>query len=94
MTNIRAHLRKNPHKNYFYFYLLAGHGMVISGSQAVLLNEFNKSTTFYKFWGVESDIRYIAENYSNSYSIAVFACCREIMNRDKHVGGMTKEEAE
>ena len=87
------HLRNNPERNYFIFYLLAGHGMIVNGSQAVLLNQFDKSPTFYKIWAVEADIRDIAIRYSNSYQVALFACCREIMNREKHSGGMTHEDA-
>ena len=37
-------------------------------------------------WGVENDIRTLAKNNGNSYSIALFACCREIHSTQKHSG--------
>ena len=68
--------------------------MVNDGRTGVLLNEFYKKTTFYKTWDVENFIREIAKKYRNSYSVALFACCREIMNRNKHCGGYSKEQKE
>ena len=41
----------------------------------------------------EFEIRDIAKKFANSYSIAVFACCREVLNRDIHCGGITKQKA-
>ena len=86
----------NPDKNYLIVYVLASHGIQSSGKQIVLLNEFNKGTGFYKAWGIEQDIRDVAEMFPNSYQIAFFACCRELWNSETHGGcvGGTKEEAE
>ena len=67
--------------------------MVVGGVQKLLVNEFNKEPTFYKMVGPEDDIRGIAQKFRNSYQIAVFACCREILSRTRHSGGITKEKA-
>ena len=55
-----------------------------------VLNEFDPDTTFYRFFQVETFIRDIAEDYRNSYQIAIFACCRENLDRNKHSGGVSK----
>ena len=34
-------LRENPDQNYVFIHLYAGHGMIASGKQMVLMNEFN-----------------------------------------------------
>ena len=40
--------------------------------------------------------RTLAEDYPNTYSIIVFACCRELYDLTRHSGcfGGTREEAE
>ena len=48
------------------------------GKQIVLINEYDGPNKFYRNWGVEADIRDIAARYPNSYSMAFFACCREL----------------
>ena len=52
----------------------------------LLLNEFAKAKNFYKFLNVEAKIRALSEAFPNSYSLAFFACCREIYDRDRHQG--------
>jgi len=59
----------------------------------MLLNEFNEDTRFYKTWEIESEIRDIACTYANSYSIGIFACCREVMVDSLHSGGFESREA-
>ena len=46
------------------------------GQQIMLLNEFNNKTGFYKHWTIESDIREIANTFSNSYQVAIIAASR------------------
>ena len=53
MKSIRSRIMSNPEKNYLVIYMLAGHGMISTGKQVMLLNEFNKNTGFYKLWGIE-----------------------------------------
>ena len=60
-------LKDNPDKKVLIVFILAGHGMQMSGKQVVLLNEFNADTGFYKFWGIEENIRALSELYPNSY---------------------------
>ena len=66
------------------------------GQQIMLLNEFNNKTGFYKHWTIESDIREIANTFSNSYQVAIIAASRQIMRASVHSGGFggSKEEAE
>ena len=52
----------------------------------MVLNEFHARTGFYKMFQAEGEIRSIARKYPNSYQIALFACCREVMT-SKHGGG-------
>ena len=52
----------------------------------LIVNDYDKKTAFYKMWGIENDIRTLAKNNRNSYSVALFACCREIHNTQKHSG--------
>ena len=59
-----------------------------------MVNEYDTKTFFYKMVNPEADIRSIASDFPNSYQIALFACCREVLSRDKHTGGIPKKEAE
>ena len=93
--SIKNRLKENPDKKYLIVYVLAGHGIQSAGRQVVLMNEFHKRTGFYKFWGIEGDIRDIARKYQNSFQIAFFACCREIWSQSAHSNcfGGTYEQA-
>ena len=79
MANIHRRIKENKQTRYFVIYVLASHGMVNGGQQMIVLNEFNKASGFYKIFGIEAKIRLIASECPNSYQIALFACCREIM---------------
>ena len=68
------------------FYGFAGHGMQVDGEQVVIINQFNKRTGFYEWWAAEADLRLMAKKYSNTYSVGIFACCREIFKPAKHCG--------
>ena len=61
----------------------------------MLINQINERTGFYEWWAAESDIRLLAKKYSNSYSIGIFACCRELFSPLRHCGLFkgTKQEA-
>lgn len=50
----------------------------------ILVNEFNKSTTFYKFYGAEENMRQSALTNPNAYAVGIFACCREIFLLTQH----------
>ena len=75
-------------------YVIAGHGITSSGKQMVVLNQFDKSTRFYKMWGIEGIIRSITSMFKNTYVIAFFACCREIYDEDRHSGCYTGTDEE
>ena len=46
-------------------------------------------------WNVEDATRDIATEFTNSFQLVIFACCREVFNHKKHCGGFpTKEEAD
>ena len=60
--------------------------MSVNGRQVLLVNSFDKKIAFYRMWGVENDIRNSAKNNRNSYSVALFACCREIHSTQRHTG--------
>ena len=77
------------------FYAFAGHGMQIDGEQVLLVNQFSVRNGFYEWWAAEADIRRMAKRFSNTYSVAIFACGREIFRPSKHCGlfGGSKEKA-
>ena len=75
-----------PDQTQLFIVAIAGHGMQMDGRQVVLVNEFNKRTKYYQIFGVESMVRDKAKSNPNSYWIAIFACCREIHNTQKHSG--------
>lgn len=95
MLFLRKQFKNNPDKKYLVAYVFAGHGIQQSGKQFIVVNEFKADTGFYILWGAEGKIRVLAKMYSNTYHIAVFACCREIYDPSSHTGlvGGTKEQA-
>ena len=48
LKSIKHRISSNPEKNFLVIYVLAGHGMIDSGKQVMLLNEFNQAKGFYK----------------------------------------------
>ena len=44
----------------------------------MLYNEFDKTEKFYKRLKAECQLRIMAETFTNSYVIAIFACCRQL----------------
>ena len=99
LREARSHLRKRfinePHCNFLVFYIFACHGIVDSGKQTVMVNDFNKRTRYYHLYGAEHELRLWATKHSNSYLIGIFACCREMYNKQRHSGcyGGTEQEA-
>ena len=85
-TKLSKRIKKHPDETFLIIYALAGHGMSVNGRQVLLVNSFDKKIAFYRMWGVENDIRNSAKNNRNSYQVALFACCREIHNTQKHSG--------
>ena len=67
----------------------ASHGMIQDGRQVILLNEFLSTKGFYKIFGVEENIRLMAQKFPNAYLVVIFACCREIHLVAQHCGGIS-----
>ena len=60
--------------------------MQIDGEQVLVVNQCKKNSGYYDWWNVEAHIRLMAKKYPNTYSVAIFACCREIYKPTKHCG--------
>ena len=45
-----------------------------------------KAREFYDWWSIEYEIRSKAAKFKNVYIAALFGCCREIYNKQKHSG--------
>ena len=58
-----------------------------NGRQKVLLNDWDKKAHYYQKWSIEELVRDKAKDFPNTYSILVFACCREFYNPENHCGG-------
>ena len=69
--------------NYLLIFFFAGHGVLLEGSQAILLNEYDKRSGFYKLKKVEAKLRSLAETFPNAYVVGIFACCRQYYNPEK-----------
>ena len=67
MVDIEKRIKSNPQKKYLVIYVIACHGMNSNGQQVIVLNEYEKSSGFYKIFGMESNIRKIARENPNSY---------------------------
>ena len=99
LKEARTHLRKRfinePHRNFLVFFIFACHGIVDSGKQTVMVNDFNKRTQYYHLYGAEHELRLWSTKHTNSYMVAIFACCREMHNKLRHSGcyGGTETEA-
>ena len=93
-ASIRKRLRAEPEMNFLIIQILAGHGMIDQGREILLLNEFDEDCKFYKFRHFEQTIRDRARTFTNSYQIAIFACCRQIFDENIHSGGISKKEAQ
>ena len=60
--------------------------MNAAGQQVLLINEFKPSINFYKWLAIEEYIRAFGKIFPNSYTLAFFACCREIYSPERHIG--------
>ena len=80
LAEIRAKLLEGkeatPQVNYLLIFFFAGHGLLKDGGQAVLYNEFNSRTKYFRTLKIEDVLRDWAFKFPNSYVIGIFACCR------------------
>ena len=84
---------KKEGRNHFVAWLFACHGMIFEASQVILLNNYNHETRWYEMWLAEQNVRAFAETYTNTYHVALFACCREFYDPLTHQAFPTVEEA-
>ena len=67
---------------------------MFEGQQVMLYNEFDPAEKFYKRLKAECQLRSMAEDFANSYLIAIFACCRQLYDPNWMKGVcFPKEEA-
>ena len=52
----------------------------------LVMNEFDKRTSFYKLFKAENGLRTLAEVCPNAYLVGIFACCRQIYDKDQMEG--------
>ena len=96
-TKIVGQFKSNPSRKYFGFVFVAGHGILREGEQHLMLNFTNKYNPKFFLSPIEKIVRDISSNYSNSYIVCAFACCREIFSLEgfkKLVIAPTQSEAE
>ena len=67
MAGVKARLIKDHETKFLVLYVIAGHGMISFSKQIILLNEYNTETGFYKWWGIEGEVRNVGERFPNSY---------------------------
>ena len=80
--NLRLMLNNDPETPYFSITFVAGHGMSKESMQWLILNHFDAKTGFYQLHDTEQHVRRWSKFYMNCYFLAVFACCREIYDKD------------
>ena len=93
IRHIVRRLQDNPEKGHLILSCFAGHGIQYFGQQALLTNEFDERTWFYKICHVEKKLRALASMFKNVYIIVVFPCCRELSDKERHLGGVSKVKA-
>ena len=85
-SKLKKYIAGNPEEKILLVFAIASHGMQEAGKQVVVIDEYDKRMTFYKWWAIENDIRSISGRHRNSYTIALFGCCREIYSPKSHSG--------
>ena len=72
----------SPQEHVAVIFLFAGHGILKDGCQAMVMNEYDPDTKFYKLLRIEDKIRSLSNSYTNVFNIAIFACCRELWKHE------------
>ena len=93
MNRVKAGSKGPKRRHYLIIYLFAGHGVLMDGMQAYVLNEWDPSNKYYKIFNAEKKVRALAESYYNTYNISIFACCRMLYNSKTMQGMMSLDEA-
>ena len=94
-SNLKKRIAACPELNFFIVMVFAAHGLQMDGKQTIVINSMNSRTGYYQTRNAEQDIRYIAKQFGHTYTLGLFACCREIYRSHVHSGlvGPTKEAA-
>ena len=67
--------------------------MNVNGQHALLINEFDETTNWYKMWELEDFIRTIAADHPNTYSMAFCNTNRLVYYKELHFGFKTQRDA-
>ena len=94
-SDLKKRIAASPELNFFIVMVFAAHGLQMDGKQTIVINSLNSRTGYYHTCNAEQDIRYIAKQFGHTYTLGLFACCREIYRSHVHCGlvGPTKEAA-
>ena len=89
--------KKNPNRKYNGFFIFGGHGILKEGQQHLMLNYTDKRNPHFSLYNVESRVRMLSSRFGNTYTIGIFAMCRENHRPDFYktfVIAKTQAEAE
>ena len=94
-SDLKKRIKASPEQNFFIVMICAAHGLQIDGKQTIVINSLNSRTGYFHTCNIEQDIRDIAKKFGHTYTLGLFACCREIYRSHVHRGlvGPTKEAA-
>ena len=88
-------MNANKGKRILVIYLFAGHGVETSSDLAMVVNEYDEKTEFYKLSKSEYKVKYQARLHPKSFNLAFFSCCRELYKPErKHKNGLPGPRAE
>ena len=93
IRHITKRLQDNPETGHLILACFAGHGVQYNGQQALLTNEFDDRTSFYKMCHAERKVRTLTGMFRNAYVVAVFICCRDLSDKERHIGGVSPAQA-
>ena len=85
---LKRMMADNPDLNVATLFLYAGHGGTFESRQVLLIDEYKKSTGFYEMLKAEYILRQNAYLYKNSWSLALFATCRENFDKPGYSDGL------
>ena len=94
--SVQQKIKERQGENILVVYMFAGHGMILNGQQAILFNEVNKETGYYKLHPTEQTVRAFARVYPYSYHLLFCPCCRTNFKGGESIGcveATNKEEA-
>ena len=86
-----------PRENILVVCMFSCHGTLMDGCQSVIFGDFDETPDlfngvkyiprdYYKIIKIEHILRTWSERYLNSYIVGIFACCRQLYNRESMTG--------